>query len=179
MVGRFLLRATIGAIFVEHGTQKLFGWFGGGGPDGTGQFFESLGLRPGRRTALATGITEVSGGILLAAGFTTPVAAAALSAVMLGALRTAIWPQGYKLGTGEQELLLLTGALALAESGPGQLSLDSALGRERRGPGWAAAALAAGAAGSALAIAAARRQPPPAPLQEQQPEQPVSATPRP
>jgi uncharacterized membrane protein YphA (DoxX/SURF4 family) len=46
MVGRFLLRATIGAIFVEHGTQKLFGWFGGGGPDGTGQFFESLGLRP-------------------------------------------------------------------------------------------------------------------------------------
>ena len=175
MIGRFLLRATIGAIFVQHGTQKLFGWFGGGGPDGTGQFFESLGLRPGRRTALATGISEVSGGILLAAGFATPVAAAALSAVMLGALRTAIWPQGYRPGTGEQELLLLAGALALADSGPGQLSLDAALGRERRGPGWAAAALAAGAAGSTLAIAAARRQSPPAPPQEQQPEQPAPA----
>ena len=52
---RLLARATIGLLFVGHGTQKLFGWFGGGGLDGTGGFFEQLGLRPGRRYALAAG----------------------------------------------------------------------------------------------------------------------------
>ena len=61
-VGRILLRATVGAIFMEHGTQKLFGWFGGPGPDGTGQFFESVGLRPGRRNAIAAGTAEAGGG---------------------------------------------------------------------------------------------------------------------
>ena len=45
-LGRLLLRLTIGGTFFVHGTQKLFGWFGGYGPDGTGQFFESLGLWP-------------------------------------------------------------------------------------------------------------------------------------
>ena len=48
--GILLVRIVVGLAFVGHGTQKLFGWFGGYGPDGTGQFFESLGLRPGRRT---------------------------------------------------------------------------------------------------------------------------------
>jgi putative oxidoreductase len=177
MFGRLLLRAAIAAVFFEHGTQKLFGWFGGGGPDGTGQFFESLGLRPGRRIALATGATEVTGGTLVAAGFVTPVGAAALSAVMLGALRTAVWPNGYKAGTGELEVMLLASAVALAETGPGELSLDAALGRELRGPAWAGAALAAGAAGAGLMIAAARRQPPPPrPEQQQVQDEPAPAT---
>src|SRR5690348_18385261 len=52
---RFLARITIGVLFVGHGTQKLFGWFGGGGPEGTGKFFEQAGLKPGRRQALAAG----------------------------------------------------------------------------------------------------------------------------
>ena len=64
-VGRLLLRLTIGGTFFVHGTQKLFGWFGGPGPDGTGQFFESVGLRPGRRNAIAAGATEVGSGILV------------------------------------------------------------------------------------------------------------------
>jgi putative oxidoreductase len=177
MFGRLLLRAAIAAVFFEHGTQKLFGWFGGGGPDGTGQFFESLGLRPGRRIALATGATEVTGGTLVAAGFVTPVGAAALSAVMLGALRTAVWPNGYKAGTGELEVMLLASAVALAETGPGELSLDAALGRELRGPAGAGAAVAAGAASAGLMIAAARRQPPPPrPEQQQVQDEPAPAT---
>src|SRR6185369_17169067 len=90
-LGRLLLRATIGATFFVHGTQKLFGWFGGYGPDGTGQFFESLGLRPGKRNAMAAGVTEAGGGVLVALGLATPLAAAGLSAVMVTALRTAIW----------------------------------------------------------------------------------------
>jgi putative oxidoreductase len=154
-----LLRTTVGATFVVHGTQKLFGWFGGYGPDGTGEFFESLGLRPGRRQALAAGATEAGCGALLACGLATPAAASGLTAVMVTALRTAIWKDGIKPATGEFEVLLAAVALALAEQGPGPWSLDAALGRERTGPGWALAALAAGTAGSTLAIAAGRRAP--------------------
>src|SRR3954464_27300 len=95
-LGRLLLRFTIGATFFVHGTQKLFGWFGGYGPDGTGQFFESLGPPPGRRNAIAAGATETGGGVLVALGLATPLAAAGLSAVMITALRTAVWNAGIK-----------------------------------------------------------------------------------
>jgi putative oxidoreductase len=161
-LGRLLLRAALGGVFVVHGTQKLFGWFGGYGLDGTGQFFDSLGLRPGRRNALAAGVTETAGGILMAVGFATPAAASGLTAVMITALRTAIWKDGIKPATGEFELLLAAAALALADSGPGPLSLDAKLAPKRRGPGWTLAALAAGAAGSAIAVEVGRRQPQPA-----------------
>jgi putative oxidoreductase len=161
-----VLRLTIGGTFFVHGTQKLFGWFGGYGPDGTGQFFESLGLRPGRRNAIAAGATEAGGAILIALGLATPLAAAGLSAVMITALRTAVWNEGFKPATGEHEVLLAAGALALTETGPGAPSLGSA---ERGGPGWVLAALAAGAAGSAAAISMGRSQaatPAPAPPAE-------------
>src|SRR5512133_211963 len=151
--GRFLVRATVGGIFVEHGTQKLFGWFGGHGPDETGQFFESIGLRPGRRHAIAAGVAEAGGGALLAVGLATPLAAAALGSVMVTALRTVVWRDGFKVGTGGNEVLLLPNAVALADLGPGRLSLDSLIGAERRGARWAALAFGGAVAGSALAIA--------------------------
>jgi putative oxidoreductase len=149
--GRLLLRLTVGSIFVEHGTQKLFGWFGGHGPDGTGQFFASIGLRPGRPNAIAAGTAEAGGGLMLAFGLATPLAAASLASVMLTALRKAIWREGIKTGEGGYEMLLLVSALALAESGPGPWSIDALLKSERRGVGWAAAALVGAVAGSALA----------------------------
>jgi putative oxidoreductase len=158
-LGRLLLRLTIGGTFFVHGSQKLFGWFGGYGPDGTGQFFESVGMRPGKRNAIAAGTTEAGGGILLALGLMTPLAAAGLSAVIITALRTAVWNEGIKPATGELEVLLAAGALALTETGPGSPSLDSALGVERSGAGWVLAALGAGAAGSAMAISMGRNQP--------------------
>jgi putative oxidoreductase len=157
-VGRLLLRVTVGSIFVEHGTQKLFGWFGGHGPDGTGQFFDSIGLRPGRRNAIAAGTTEAGGGLMLALGLATPLAAGSLAGVMLTALRTAIWGDGIKTGKGGYEMLLLVSALALAESGPGPWSLDRLLKSDRRGVGWAGAALAAAVAGSTVAIALGKRE---------------------
>src|SRR3954468_2815685 len=157
-LGRLLLRLTIGTTFAVHGSQKLFGWFGGYGPDGTGQFFESLGLRPGKRHAVAAGATEAGCGVLIAAGLATPAAAAGLTAVMITALRTAVWKDGVKPATGEFEVLLADAALALAAIGPGAMSRDPPLGRERKGPGWALAALAAGAAGSTAAIEIGRRQ---------------------
>jgi putative oxidoreductase len=158
-LGRLLLRFTIGGTFFVHGTQKLFGWFGGYGPDGTGEFFESVGLRPGRRNAVAAGATETGSGILIALGLATPLAAAGVSAVMITALRTAVWKEGFKPASGEHEVLLAAAALALTETGPGAPSFDSALGLERPGLAWTLAALGAGAAGSAMAISMGQRQP--------------------
>jgi putative oxidoreductase len=172
-IGRLVLRVTVGSIFVEHGTQKLFGWFGGHGPDGTGQFFESIGLRPGRPNAIAAGTAEAGGGLMLALGLATPLAAASLTSVMLTALRKAIWRDGVKTGEGGYEMLLLVTALALAESGPGPWSLDAVLKSERRGVGWAVAAFVAAVAGSALATKLGNR--PPAPDEESEaPESAVS-----
>jgi putative oxidoreductase len=165
-VGRILLRLTVGSIFIEHGTQKLFGWFGGHGPDGTGQFFESVGLRPGRRNAIAAGTAEAGGGALLALGLATPVAAASLASVMLTALRSVVWRDGIKMGTGGYEILLGAGALALADLGPGEWSLDALLGSDRHGAAWVAAAVGAAAVGSTLAIELAKRQPEPASEEE-------------
>ena len=155
---RFLARVTIGLLFVGHGTQKLFGWFGGGGPEGTGKYFESIGLRPGRRYALAAGASEAGGGLLLAAGAATPLAAAALSGEMFTAIRTVHWEKGVWSARGgyEYNLVLLAGVFGLTENGPGDWSVDGALGRKRWGTGWALAALAAGAAGSAAALASAQ-----------------------
>src|SRR5206468_3687759 len=81
-------RVVVGGLFVGHGTQKLFGWFGGYGPDGPGQFFESIGLRPGRRNAMVAGASEAGGGALLALGLFTPLAGALLTGVMVQAVRS-------------------------------------------------------------------------------------------
>lgn len=157
---RHLARTTIGLIFVGHGTQKLFGWFGGEGLEGTGAFFEQLGLRPGRRYALAAGATEAGGGLLFALGAATPLAAAAISGSMITAIRTVHWEKGVWASHGgyEYNLVLLAAVFGLTENGPGEWSLDGAVGRTRWGTAWAFAALAAGAAGSAAVLAAAEHQ---------------------
>ena len=85
-IARFLLRVVIGGLFVGHGAQKLFGWFGGHGIDGTASFFEQIGIRPGRRNAIAAGAAEAGGGAALALGLATPLAASTLTGVMLTAI---------------------------------------------------------------------------------------------
>jgi putative oxidoreductase len=154
---RLLARVTIGLLFVGHGTQKLFGWFGGGGPEGTGQFFEQAGLRPGKRNALAAGAAEAGGGLLFAMGAATPLAAAAVSGSMITAIKTVHWERGIWTSGGgyEYNLVLLAAVFGLTENGPGSLSVDAVLGRSRWGTAWAFAALAAGAAGSAAVLASA------------------------
>ena len=143
---RLFLRLTIGALFVGHGTQKLFGWFGGKGLAATARGFESMGMRPGREHALAAGVAEAAGGALLAAGVATPVAAATLTATMLTAIHRVHLKNGPWVTNGgyEYNLVLIAAVLALAETGPGAL----ALGKGRSGPWWALAALAAGGAGA-------------------------------
>ena len=157
---RLLARTTIGLLFVGHGTQKLFGWFGGGGPEGTGQFFEQVGLRPGRRWALAAGAAEAGGGLLFALGAAMPLAAAAVSGSMITAIKTVHWEKGVWVSAGgyEYNLVLLAAVFGLTENGAGKWSIDGALGRDRWGTGWALAALAAGAAGSAAVLAAVEQE---------------------
>ena len=163
--GRLILRLAVGGFFVGHGTQKLFGWFGGHGPDGTGQFFEMLGLRPGKRHAIAAGVAEAGGGALLALGAATPLAAGVITATMLTAIQRVHLSKGPWATNGgyEYNVVLIGAVLALAETGPGSPSVDSARGSEAYGPKWAAIALLLGVIGAAGAHAAAEAAPAPAP----------------
>lgn len=149
-LGKLMLRATIGGYFFGHGMQKLTGWFGGHGPEGTGQFFEQVGLRPGRESALIAGAAEVGGGTLLAFGFLTPAAVSMLTGVMTNAIRHVHWRNGvWGTDGGIEYPVVVLGALAaLADSGPGRFSLDEELGIGLRGPVVAALAMAAGAGGA-------------------------------
>jgi putative oxidoreductase len=178
-IGRLLLRLVVGGLFVGHGVQKLFGWFDGPGLDTTAQGFEHLGLRPARPNAIAAGAAEAGGGALLAAGLETPFAASVLVATMLTAIHRVHAKNGPWVTNGgyEYNLVLIAAALALAEVGPGALSLDAARGRERSGSGWALAALVTGALGAigSYAIAAAQPAPSEASAEQASNGEPASA----
>jgi putative oxidoreductase len=141
--GLLLLRLVVGLLFAGHGAQKLFGSFGGGGPQGTAAFFASLGYRAPAAMAILAGLSELGGGLLLATGLLTPLASFLLATVMLNAIATVVWPKGF-LGGYEFELTLATVAIALAATGPGEISLDDAIGWADNitGIAWASLALA-------------------------------------
>ena len=159
-LGLLVLRVVVGLLFVGHGAQKLFGAFGGGGLAGTAAFFESIGLRPGHLHARAAGAAELTAGALLVLGLLTPIAAAMIMGVMVVAIVTVhgsngpwVTEKGY-----EYNLVLIATAFALAAVGPGQWSLDHALGVDA-GTSLALAALAAGILGGLAAVAIGRRVP--------------------
>jgi putative oxidoreductase len=149
-LGRAMFRGVVGPLMFGHGTQKLFGWFGGYGPEGTGGYFESLGLRPGKRHALGAGASEALGGLLLTLGLLTPLGSSMITGTMVTAIRKVHASKGPWVTEGgfEYNAVLIAGAFALADSGPGALSLDARLFPRMRGLGWAIAQLAAGVAGS-------------------------------
>jgi putative oxidoreductase len=152
--GLLLVRLTVGLVEAVHGAQKLFGWFGGAGPDGTGRLLSELGFPPGRRHAQVAGVVEVVGGLLLAAGLLTPLAATLVFSVMFVATVSVYVRRGFFAMTGgcEYALVLALAALALAFTGPGSLSLDALLGLTMSGPLWGAAAFLAGVAGGGAAL---------------------------
>lgn len=132
-MGPTVLRAAVGAVFVAHGAQKLFGVWGGGGPSGTAAFFAQLGLSPAYPLALFVGLVELVGGLLLIAGAFTLVSAALLAANMLVAVWKVHAAHGFFLnwtnapGQGhgyEFNLILLAALVALMLSGAGALSVD-------------------------------------------------------
>jgi putative oxidoreductase len=153
-LGRLIARIIIGGLFVGHGTQKLFGWFGGPGREGTEKMMDKLDMKPPKEQALLASWAETAGGALLVLGALTPLSAALLTGSMITAIRKVHLPNGlWATNQGyEYNLALIAALAALIDGGPGRPSIDSALGIDTTGPRWTIAALAAGAAGSTLAI---------------------------
>jgi putative oxidoreductase len=159
--GLLLIRLVVGLGLAAHGSQKLFGWFGGGGIDGTAVGMEKMGYLPARRNAYAAGLTEVVGGALLAVGLATPLAAAIVIGVMVNAGLVHL-RGGFFLTNGGYEYTLTIGVVAatLALTTAGRWSLDHAFGLDFSALGWGVAAIALGL-GAGLAQAATRRPPVP------------------
>lgn len=157
--GLLVARLVFGLLMAAHGSQKLFGWFGGHGLAGVGGYFEVLGFRPGRLFAAAASAAELAGGLLIALGFLGPLGPAIVVAVMLVAAVTVHAKGGLFASTNGIEVPLLYGAAAaaLALTGPGRISLDAAFGLSGAwSPAASWAALAAGI-GAGLANLALRR----------------------
>ncbi|MGF7030832.1 putative oxidoreductase [Paenibacillus mucilaginosus] len=128
-LGLLLVRLVVGLLFVGHGAQKLFGWFGGYGPKGTGGWMESIGMKPGVLMAVLAGLMELIGGALFAAGLLTPLAAVLITLTMLGAIvkvhaQNGLWvtANGY-----EYPLVLIAVVIGVALTSAGAYSLDALL----------------------------------------------------
>jgi putative oxidoreductase len=159
--GLLLLRAVFGLTLAAHGSQKLFGWFGGPGPSGTAGFFRQLGFRAPVAMAALAGLAEL-GGLLFALGLVTPLAAFGMAVVMLMAIATVHWKNGFWSTSGgfEFNLAILSAAIAVTMTGPGRFSLDRALGWDDNLSGlwWGPGVLAAAVVAAALTLALLRRE---------------------
>lgn len=149
--GLLALRLGVGAALTAHGAQKLFGLFGGHGLDGAGKFFDSIGFRPGKLNALAAGLGEAGGGLLLAAGLATPAAGAAAAGTMVVA-SSMHRDKGFFAQNGGYEYPAVLGLVAasLALGGPGELSLDAVLSHRTNQPWMRLLALASIAPAAAI-----------------------------
>lgn len=152
-IGLLALRLGVGGALAAHGSQKLFGAFGGGGIEGTGAFFDQMGFKPGKANAYAAGLGEAGGGALLALGLATPAAAGAVTGTMAvaGSVHAS---NGFFGQNGGYELPATVGLIAttLALTGPGSLSLDHALGHTLNRPWMRAVAMAAVVPAAAFVI---------------------------
>jgi len=126
------LRIPIGIIYMAHGSQKLFGWFGGYGLEGTGQWMASIGIEPGVLMAFLAGSGEFFGGLLLLIGLLTRPAAFVTAFAMIVAILSVhignglfIANNGYEFG-----LALLAASVSLLISGAGKASLDSSISQK-------------------------------------------------
>lgn len=128
-LGLLILRLVLGLSFIGHGAQKLFGWFGGYGPKGTGGWLESIGIKPGVPMAVVVGLLEFVGGLLFASGFLTILGAAMIILAMLGAIVKVHAKNGYWATSNgyELNLLIIAVALAVALMGAGAYSLDAVI----------------------------------------------------
>ena len=133
--GLLVVRLAVGLTMAAHGYAKIFQ---GGRLAGTARWFESIGMRPGRLHAPLAALTEIAGGVLFACGLLTPLAAAAIVALMLVAAWTVHRKNGYFIvGNGwEYNFILAIVAIGVAVTGGGTLSLDDAIGLRSLDAGW-------------------------------------------
>lgn len=166
-----LLRILIGALFIGHGAQKLFGWFGGPGMEGHTGFMRSLGLQPASLWAWFSALGEFVGGLLLVLGLLTPVGAAAIIASMLMAIIKVHWQNGLWNTEGgfEFNLVLIANALLIGFAGPGLYALDNAINLPWSQPALFIISLVAAIIGVAVALLT---------TQTQEPEQERTRTPQ-
>jgi putative oxidoreductase len=159
--GLLLLRVVVGGTLFAHGAQKLFGWFGGHGLRGTGGFFGSLGYRAPLAMAALAGIAE-AGGLAFALGFLTPLAALGIAVVMLTAIGSVHWKNGFFNGNGGYEfnLTLLAAAIAVTATGPGRFSIDRLIGWDDNISGlwWGVGVVGVALAISAVTLTVLRRR---------------------
>ncbi|MEO4046610.1 DoxX family protein [Pseudomonas sp. CAU 1711] len=129
--GITLLRVGAGLTFAAHGAQKLFGWFGGYGLEGVGQWMESIGITPGYLMAALAGSAEFFGGLALVVGLLVRPAALSLLVAMLVAMFAVHWPNGFFITNNGYEYALILGLISavLMIEGAGKLSLDRILSR--------------------------------------------------
>jgi putative oxidoreductase len=129
-VGLLILRVVTGLVWCGHGTQKLFGWFGAKRRGTLEEEFTHFGYSPPLLFGYLAGTTELTGGLLLATGFATPVGAGLLACVSVQATAAVKWPNGLWIQDDGYEYLLVLAAIGVtfAFVGGGQLSLDAAFG---------------------------------------------------
>ncbi|WP_261884055.1 DoxX family protein [Vibrio pelagius] len=130
--GALALRVPVGVIFMAHGAQKLFGWFGGYGLEGTGQWMASIGLGPGMLMAFLAGSAEFFGGLFIFLGLLTRPAAAVLAVTMLVAIFSVHFENGLFMSNNGYEfgLALLAASVSLAFSGAGKAAIDEILAKK-------------------------------------------------
>src|SRR5579859_4854784 len=128
-LGLLILRVVFGLLMIGHGTQKLLGWFGGYGLEGSSGFVASRGFAPAKFWTTTGSLSEASGGLLFLLGFLSPLGSIAIAAAMLTAIVGFHWPKFWASEGGiEHALLMLTAAAAVGLAGPGAYSLDAVLG---------------------------------------------------
>ncbi|MFG2328036.1 DoxX family membrane protein [Streptomyces sp. NPDC048604] len=155
-LGLLALRVGTGAVLAAHGTQKLFGWFGGGGLEGTAKAMAAMGFSPAKESAIAAGLGEAGGGALLALGLATPAAGAAAAGAMAGAVAVHA-PAGFFAGAGGFEYPAFLGftAAAIGVAGAGRYSLDHVTDHVLDRP-WVVAVAFIGTAFAAAAVVGRR-----------------------
>lgn len=143
-LGLLVLRVVFGGLLAGHGSQKLFGWFGGPGLKANNAGFEEMGYNPGELFGTLAGLSEFVGGLLLLAGLLTPLAAAIVLGTTINIINQT-WSGGLLTGQGyEMGLLYAAAAFTVACTGPGRLSLDFNRPWVRGGYTWAVGALTLG-----------------------------------
>jgi putative oxidoreductase len=166
---KFVLRTLVGGLVLGHGLQKLTGSFGGPGLEGTEKTMNALGLHPAKYQARAVALSETIGGGLTVAGFLSPLGPAMIMGTMAVAIKKVHLKNGLWVSRGGSEfnLTLIGASFALAADGPGLMSVDWVLGKQRSGLKWAMAAAGLGFGAAAAVLRIGEQMTPTAPASDE------------